>query len=73
MADEKLTTDRAILIAHTKTILNSNVKVPYIAQQIDMNVKQIYSYRNGHKDIEKAQIGTLLKFERFYQKIKDQL
>lgn len=73
MADERFTTDRDVLIAHTKKILHSNVKVPYIAEQIDMNIKQLYSYRNGHKDIEKAQIGTLLKFEKLYQKIKHKL
>lgn len=73
MPDEPISIDRDKLIAHAYKILNSNVKGTQIAKEINMNTRQFYDYRNGVKNIETAYLDTLLKFEKLYQRIKNDL
>ncbi|HAC5789017.1 TPA_asm: hypothetical protein GZX72_14420 [Listeria monocytogenes] len=66
--------DRKKLIEHAKKVLEKKeIKGSHIAEQIDMNRKQLYDYRNGIRNIENARLETLLKFERYYHKIKHNL
>ena len=74
MSENYINLDRDELIAHALMILNNkNLKGTYIAQELKMNQRQVYNYRNGSKDIEKAQLETLIKFENLYQRIKSRL
>ena len=74
MNDNYINIDRDELIAHALKLLNNkNLKGTYLAQELKMNQRQVYNYRNGSKDIEKAQLETLIKFENLYQRIKSRL
>lgn len=74
MSDNYLNLDRDELISHAQKILdNKKLKGTYIAEQLNMNQRQLYDYRNGNKKIENAQLETLIKFENLYHKIKDNL
>lgn len=62
------------MIKHAQQILEKkDLKGTYIAEQLNMNQRQLYDYRNGRKKIENAQLETLIKFENLYQKIKHKL
>lgn len=74
MNENHLNFDKEELIYHAKKILNKkDLKGTYIAEQLNMNQRQLYDYRNGRKKIENAQLETLIKFENLYQKIKHKL
>lgn len=61
-------TNRKILIAHAKKTLESKKSGKEMAEEINMNTRQFYNYRNGSMDISKARLETLLKFEILYKK-----
>lgn len=74
MSDNFVDIDRDELIAHALKILNNkNLKGTYIAQEADINQRQVYNFRNGYRDIRQARLETLLKFEKLYRRIKDRL
>lgn len=63
--------DKDALIAHAKEVLNSKMSGVKIAKGTEINLRQIYDYRSGRRNIDKAYYDTLLKFEHLYQeKIK---
>lgn len=73
MSENYLNLNRGELVLHARKILDSKLKGTYIAEQLNMNQRQLYDYRNGSKKIENAQLETLIKFENLYRKIKDKL
>ncbi|WP_215392860.1 hypothetical protein [Staphylococcus aureus] len=74
MNNKYLDIDRDELVSHALKILNhKNLKGTYIAQETDINQRQIYNFRNGHRDIKQARLETLIKFENLYQRIKNKL
>ncbi len=74
MSGHYLYFDKEEMIKHAQQILNKkDLKGTYIAEQLNMNQRQLYDYRNGRKKIENAQLETLIKFENLYQKIKHKL
>ncbi|EKR9302846.1 hypothetical protein P9705_001287 [Enterococcus faecalis] len=66
MLEEK---ERKKLIDHAQEVLNSDIPGVKLAQMMKMNSRQLYDYRNGKREIEKARLETLLKFESSYTKI----
>lgn len=74
MSNNYINIDRDELIAHALKILNNkNLKGTYIAQEADINQRQVYNFRNGYRDIRQARLETLIKFENLYQRIKNRL
>lgn len=74
MSGNYLHFDKDEMIKHAQQILEKkDLKGTYIAEQLNMNQRQLYDYRNGRKKIENAQLETLIKFENLYQKIKHKL
>ncbi|EGQ2899959.1 hypothetical protein DLS44_11580 [Staphylococcus pseudintermedius] len=62
------------MISHALKILNNkNLKGTYIAQETNINQRQVYNFRNGYRDIRQARLETLIKFENLYQRIKNRL
>lgn len=74
MDNKYLDIDRDELISHALKILNNkNLKGTYIAQETNINQRQVYNFRNGYRDIRQARLETLIKFENLYQRIKNRL
>lgn len=74
MENKYLDIDRDELISHALKILNNkNLKGTYIAQETNINQRQVYNFRNGYRDIRQARLETLIKFENLYQRIKNRL
>lgn len=60
--------DRDKLIEHAKIVLDSSLSGVELAEEMRMNVRQIYAYRKKRRLIENAYVDTLLKFEEVYKR-----
>ncbi|OEK58882.1 hypothetical protein [Staphylococcus equorum] len=58
---------RELLIWHAKVVLNSRLTGVEISKETGVNAQQVCLYRNGKRNIERAYLNNLLKFDRLYQ------
>ncbi|RIM88896.1 hypothetical protein BU107_04650 [Staphylococcus xylosus] len=67
---------KSLWLKHAKIILNEIQKdiltVSQVATYTGIHIQQIYGYKDKRRDINKARLETLMKFENAYQKLYKQ-
>lgn len=62
--------DREVLIHEAKKVLDSSFQGTELAQIMNMNLNQFYDYRSGTRDVSKARLENLIKFDKAYKFIE---
>lgn len=77
MSDINADEIKRIWLSHAKILLDnlkdSNITVAIVSKYSGIHIQQIYAYKDGRRDINKARMETLIKFENAYQNLKCEL
>lgn len=67
---------KSLWLDHAKIILNEiqkeNITVSQVSSYTGIHIQQIYGYKDERRDINKARLETLMKFENAFQKLYKQ-